>query len=1272
MDKHFPNLSNVQLRKKSFTPMPETTLPTQLTIGEAATRLGVSHKTLRRWEKYGLVHPIRNSQNQRLYHAAEIDNLSNRKYKPLPESNIAPENYLSISEAADEIGVSIKTLRRWDADGRINLSRDQHNRRIFTRDDINALKNNRPEAVAPAPPATASSDQTLKPSTQDGAGPAAKLPVKPTSIPSPYLPPLAAAFIAPFLSLLPFILVALPLIIFAVLGYKPSVPIQKVSFPASPSPLPLGMAPLEPSTATESAISRDNPIFHRPATGEVAGITVTGGSLISFERLLDNNYNFGVAGIVEGNQLIATTTVKPPLVISSRERVTNLNAELLDGHTWEEIVDAANSTIPLQTAYNAGNAINTSGKDIVFTLTGTDKFVVDGHGDVRIATSGKTIISGLAELNAGLSVKGGSLTVGTDRFTVSPTTGDTAIAGTLSVTGTVNASTLQSAANLVLRANNNNDRHLYVQTTSNNPSLFFAGISTTNDPGIRVNNATGQLEYRDQNNSAWSTISSLGGGGTTITAGSGLTLSGSALSLGGTITTGTRLNSSGHELMFLDPTSGRIGLGTTSPGYKLDVVGTGSFSGALTLGTQATTTAHAVRADRNLTTGAGLTGGGNLTSDRSLSINSPICAGTDKLQWNGTGFTCSSDTDTTYTAGSGLTLTDTSFSLGGSLAAATDLNLSGHDFTFTGAGNIGIGTTAAGHRLDVAGDINTTGVFRINGNQISTSDVLEGDNLYFTADRARAALSVSAPLTYNSATGLFGITQATTTTSGYLSSTDWNTFNTKENILSFTSGLTRSDQVVTIGGELTQNTRFYTDTAEALFIDFATGQIGLGTTSPSQQLDIAGGIRLGQDANIYNVLNSIPTLSPATSLLYWGDSPLLTEASLAGYGVASISGTPNQIYTSDHTGAVTLSLPQNIDTSASATFANLNLTGALSIGSTNVSQYFVDAAGTLGQVWTSQGEGRGHWTTLTDANNYVTGASITGTSDKTLTLTREGLTDLTAVFSDIGFDNPLTAQGDLLIGGVDGAPMALAGATTDGFVLKYNLTTNTPYWAEDIDTDTDTTYTAGSGLTLTDTSFSLGGSLTAATDLNLSGHDFTFSGAGNVGIGTTAAGAKLDVLGAVRLGLAGGATDLLNTTAAGGAASGALYWGDSALITEASLSTYGVSSLTGTENQITVSASTGAVTLSLPQNIDTSASATFANLNLTGALSIGSTNVSQYFVDAAGTLGQVWTSQGEGRGHWTTLTDANNYVTGASITGTSDKTLTLTREGLTDLTAVFS
>jgi len=41
------------------------------------------------------------------------------------------------------------------------------------------------------------------------------------------------------------------------------------------------------------------------------------------------------------------------------------------------------------------------------------------------------------------------------------------------------------------------------------------------------------------------------------------------------------------------------------------------------------------------------------------------------------------------------------------------------------------------------------------------------------------ALSATSPLSYNNATGVFGITQASTSTNGYLSSTDWNTFNNK-------------------------------------------------------------------------------------------------------------------------------------------------------------------------------------------------------------------------------------------------------------------------------------------------------------------------------------------------------------------------------------------------------------------------------------------------------------------------------------------------------------
>jgi hypothetical protein len=84
-----------------------------------------------------------------------------------------------------------------------------------------------------------------------------------------------------------------------------------------------------------------------------------------------------------------------------------------------------------------------------------------------------------------------------------------------------------------------------------------------------------------------------------------------------------------------------------------------------------------------------------------------------------------------------------------------------------------------------------------------------GNNAYTTADfvlieapansvAVRALFSGSAPITYNSGTGAIGITQSTTSTDGYLSSTDWNTFNNKQNALT-TGNVTSSDITVTGG-----------------------------------------------------------------------------------------------------------------------------------------------------------------------------------------------------------------------------------------------------------------------------------------------------------------------------------------------------------------------------------------------------------------------------------------------------------------------------------------
>jgi|GEM_PF-5264234 len=97
-------------------------------------------------------------------------------------------------------------------------------------------------------------------------------------------------------------------------------------------------------------------------------------------------------------------------------------------------------------------------------------------------------------------------------------------------------------------------------------------------------------------------------------------------------------------------------------------------------------------------------------------------------------------------------------------AAATDItlqfgNTNPETIKFSGASN---------DRFDFTDSINipTGKTYMINGSAISTSNVGEGTNLYYTDGRARASLSNSAPITYNSSTGAIGISDATTAAKG--------------------------------------------------------------------------------------------------------------------------------------------------------------------------------------------------------------------------------------------------------------------------------------------------------------------------------------------------------------------------------------------------------------------------------------------------------------------------------------------------------------------------
>lgn len=71
-----------------------------------------------------------------------------------------------------------------------------------------------------------------------------------------------------------------------------------------------------------------------------------------------------------------------------------------------------------------------------------------------------------------------------------------------------------------------------------------------------------------------------------------------------------------------------------------------------------------------------------------------------------------------------------------------------------------------------------TGAVVPQSGDYTTTIVTEGDSLYFTNARAQAAISVSGlPLSY--AGGVISIAQADVSHAGYLTSSDWSTFNGK-------------------------------------------------------------------------------------------------------------------------------------------------------------------------------------------------------------------------------------------------------------------------------------------------------------------------------------------------------------------------------------------------------------------------------------------------------------------------------------------------------------
>ena len=113
--------------------------------------------------------------------------------------------------------------------------------------------------------------------------------------------------------------------------------------------------------------------------------------------------------------------------------------------------------------------------------------------------------------------------------------------------------------------------------------------------------------------------------------------------------------------------------------------------------------------------------------------------------------------------------------------------------------------------------------------------------------------------------------------------------------MTFTNGLTRTVNTIDLGGAITQDTRLYDGSYEYLFLENSDGNIGMGTTAPTDKLHVlgnvfaTGGFHVGSDST--GNLISTASAGASSTTLYIGNESILASGDIG----SSVQGYDQQL-----------------------------------------------------------------------------------------------------------------------------------------------------------------------------------------------------------------------------------------------------------------------------------------------------------------------------------------------------------------------------------------